>query len=188
MSAAGLYNMPPLDDAAIVTERLMLRTPEPRDRAALHAMWANPRVMADLGPIKSAAESDAALARHAAYAPLGFRVIELRDGGAAIGFCGLKPGAPDTPIAGMLEIGWMLATDYWGQGYAREAAAATLDWGWATRDVPTIVAITAERNAKSRALMARLGMWHDPAMTFDHPAFALDDPRRRTVTYRIDRP
>ncbi|WP_258042983.1 GNAT family N-acetyltransferase [Sphingomonas sp. NBWT7] len=171
-----------------MTERLILRVPQSRDRAAVHAMWADPRVMADLGPVKSAAESDAALARHAAYAPLGFRVIELRDGGAAIGFCGLKPGASDTPIAGMIEIGWMLATDYWGQGYAREAADATLDWGWAVRDAAAIVAITAERNVKSRGLMERLGMRHDLAMTFDHPLFALDDPRRRTVTYRIDRP
>ena len=162
--------------------------PQPQDRAPLHAMWADPVVMADLGPVKGAAESDMALARHASYAPLGFRAVVLRSDQATIGFCGLKPGAPDTPIEGMLEIGWMLAVPYWGAGYAREAAAAAVAWGWENRDDDAIVAITAAGNAKSRLLMERLGMSHEPGMDFDHPLFAADDPRRRTVTYRITRP
>lgn len=178
----------PLAPAAIETDRLLMRVPRAEDRAPLHAMWADPAVMADLAPVKSAAESDMAIARHASYAPLGFRAVVLRAGGATIGFCGLKPGAPDTPIEGMLEIGWMLALPYWGAGYAREAAAAAIAWGWEQRDDNAIVAITAASNAKSRGLMARLGMVHDPAMDFDHPLFALDDPRRQTVTYRIMRP
>ena len=167
----------------IETERLILRAPEPRDRAPLHAMWADPRVMADLGPI-----SDAALARHASYAPLGFFAIERREDGATIGFCGLKPGAPNTPIADMLEVGWMLAVPYWGAGYAREAAAASIAWGWAARDDAAIVAITARRNAKSRGLMERLGMRHVAALDFIHPLFAVEDSLSDTVTYRIDRP
>jgi len=172
----------------IETERLILRPPEPRDRAPLHAMWADPRVMADLGPVKTAADSDAALARHASYAPLGFFVIERREDRATMGFCGLKPGAPNTPIADMLEVGWMLAVPYWGSGYAREAAAASIAWGWATRDDAAIVAITARRNAKSRGLMERLGMHYVPALDFIHPLFVAEDPLADTVTYRIDRP
>ncbi len=172
----------------IETERLILRAPEPRDRAPLHAMWADPRVMADLGPIKTAADSDAALARHASYAPLGFFAIERREDGATIGFCGLKPGAPNTPIVDMLEVGWMLAVPYWGAGYAREAAAASITWGWAARDDAAIVAITARRNAKSRGLMERLGMHHVAALDFIHPLFAVEDSLSDTVTYRIDRP
>ncbi|UVO49113.1 GNAT family N-acetyltransferase [Sphingomonas sp. SUN019] len=172
----------------IETERLILRAPEPRDRDALHAMWADPRVMADLGPVKTAADSDAAIARHAGYAPLGFWIVERRSDGAAIGFCGLKPGAPDTPIDGMLEIGWMLAADCWGVGYAREAAAASIAWAWANRTDDAIVAITARQNAKSRGLMERLGMMHEPALDFSHSQFPGDDPRRDTVTYRIARP
>ena len=172
----------------IETERLLLRWPAPRDRAALHAMWADPHVMADLGPVKSPADSDAALARHASYRPLGFWVVEPRDAPGAIGFCGLKPGAPDTPIDSMLEIGWMLAVPAWGRGYAREASAAIIDWAWRSREDDSIVAITARQNAKSRALMTRLGMVHEPALDFVHAVFHEDDPRRDTVTYRISRP
>lgn len=174
----------------IETARLVLRRDTPADRAALHAMWADPRVMADLGPVKSAEASDAALAKHAGYHDqgLGFWVVERREDGAVIGFCGLKPGAPDTPIAGALEIGWMLAVPYWRQGYAQEAAAASMDWAWRHRDDDAIVAITARQNAKSRDLMERLGMAHVPALDFAHPLFTIDDPRRDTVTYRIARP
>ena len=172
----------------IETERLILRAPEPGDRAPLHAMWADSRVMADLGPVKSAEDSDASLARHASYAPLGFRAVVRREDGATIGFCGLKPGAPNTPIADLLEVGWMLAVPYWGHGYAREAAAAAIAWGWANRSDDAIVAITSRQNGRSRALMARLGMVRIPDLDFRHPLFAAEDPRADTVTYRIARP
>ena len=172
----------------IVTDRLILRAPDLRDRDALHAMWADPAVMADLGPVKSSEESDMAISRHASYSPLGFGVIERRDDAVTIGFCGLKPGAADTPIAGMLEIGWMLAVPYWGAGYAREAAAAWIAWAWANRNEDAVVAITARQNARSRGLMERLGMHHVATLDFAHPLFAADDPLRDTVTYRIGRP
>ena len=174
----------------IETERLMLRWPEPRDRAALHAMWADPRVMADLGPVKDAAASDATLAKHDGYhgKGLGFWAVERRDTPGAIGFCGLKPGAENTPIAGTLEIGWMLAADHWGQGYALEAARASLAYGWARTDAARIVAITAACNAASQGLMARLGMAAVAGGEFEHPLFAPGDRLRATVTYAIHRP
>ena len=174
----------------IETERLILRWPEPRDRAALHAIWADPRVMADLGPVKDAAASDATLAKHQGYrgAGLGFWVVERKTAPGAIGFCGLKPGAEQTPIAGTLEIGWILAADHWGQGYALEATRASLAHGWTHTSAPRIVAITAACNAASRGLMARLGMAEVPGGAFAHPLFAAGDPLGLTVTSPIDRP
>jgi RimJ/RimL family protein N-acetyltransferase len=175
----------------IETARLILRPPQPDDTAALHAMWSDPRVMADLAPVKSPAESVATIARHEGYRAthgVGFWTTLRRDSGAVIGFCGLKPGAEDTPIAGELEVGWMLAAEHWRQGFAREAATASIAWGWANHDAPRIVAITAAQNVASRALMVRLGMVHDASLDFAHPKFAADDPRRVTVTYAIGRP
>lgn len=176
--------------ARIETERLTLRLPEPRDRAALHAMWADPLVMADLGPVKTADDSDAALARHAEYgaAGLGFQAVERRDTGETIGFCGLKPGAEDTPIKGELEIGWMIGRAHWRQGFACEAAAAFVDWAWVHRAETRIVAITAACNAASRSLMTRLGMRYLPALDFAHPIYPEDSPLRDTVVYAINRP
>ncbi|WP_029623171.1 GNAT family N-acetyltransferase [Sphingomonas elodea] len=173
----------------IETARLVLRPPEPRDFDALHAMWSDPDVMRDLGPVKTTAHSRATIARHLGYGPshgLGFHAVELRENGAVIGFCGLKPGAPDTPISGELEIGWMFARSHWGRGFAREAAAASLDWAWANRDAARVVAITAACNTASRTLMERLGMTR--FADFDHPIHAKDSHLRASVAYAIGRP
>jgi RimJ/RimL family protein N-acetyltransferase len=172
----------------IQTDRLILRAPVAADRPALHAIWADPIAMADLGPVKSAADSDATLARHASYGPtLGFYAVVRRTDDAVIGFCGLKPGLADTPIAGELEAGWLIARSCWRQGYASEAMHAVFDWGWTSTRAARIVAITARRNAKSRAMMARLGMVHQPALDFLHPQFAADDLLADIVTYVLAR-
>jgi len=174
----------------IETPRLMLRPPLPSDTLALHAMWSDPRVMVDLGPVKSLADSIATIARHEAYRAahvLGFWTTLRKDTGAVIGFCGLKPGAEDTPIAGEVEVGWMLAASHWRQGFAREAAEASLAWGWANTGAARIVAITAAQNVASRALMARLGMMRIAPLDFTHPKYAAHDARRTTVVYSIDR-
>jgi RimJ/RimL family protein N-acetyltransferase len=175
----------------IETARLVLRVPQVEDRAGLHAMWADAAVMRDLGPVKSAADSDAAIARHDGYRQahgFGFLAVVRRQDGATIGFCGLKPGAPGTPIAGEVEAGWAISRDYWRQGYALEAMRPVVDWGWSHTDAPRIVAITAAQNAASQALMMRLGMARLADGDFLHPDFAADDPRRATVTYAIARP
>lgn len=174
----------------IETERLILRPPVGADHPALYAIWADPAVMADLGPVKDDAASAAALARHDGYRHegLGFLSVIRKEDDAVIGFCGLKRGDAQSPIAGQVEAGWMLARAYWRQGYALEAMRAVLAWGWARFDVPHIVAITSQRNVASRAMMERLGMSYVDGGDFDHHAFAADDPLRRIVTYRITRP
>ncbi len=174
----------------IETERLLLRPPVAADHPALYAMWSDPVVMADLGPVKDDAASAATLVRHDGYRAdgLGFLSVVRKEDGAVLGFCGLKRGDPPNPIAGQVEAGWMLGQAYWRRGYALEAMRAVLDWGWANHDVPHIVAITAARNAASRAMMERLGMSYVDGGDFDHHAFAADDPLRHIVTYRITRP
>lgn len=173
----------------IETARLRLRVPDPRDFDALHAMWSDSLVMRDLGPEKTPAQSRAALARHQGYRDrcgLGFWVAERRDDGLLAGFCGLKPGAPGTPIEGEVEIGWMFVRSCWGQGFAQEAARAGLTWGWQKTDAARIVAITAQSNLASRKLMARLGMTQ--FTEFDHPGFPIGSPWRESVGYQIRRP
>ncbi len=157
----------------------------------LHAMWADPLVMADLGPVKSTEESDAAIARHAGYAVshgLGFHIVELREGHGSDWLCGLKPGAEGTPIEGDVEIGWSLIRPWWGKGYALEAAAAWLDWAWANTTAPRVAAITAARNTRSQLLMERLGMVRQWDSDFFHSLYEPDDPLGNSVVFAIDRP
>ena len=173
----------------IRTARLVLRPPVEADRPALVAMLADAELMAELMSGADEATANAAIDRHIAWREsdgLGFWTVE-RDGVVG-GFVGLKPGAPDTPIAGAIEIGWILSRGFQGQGIAMEAARASLDWAWANTEAAEVVAITAAINRKSQGVMDRLGMVRDPAGDFDHPRFATDDPLRATVTYRIARP
>jgi RimJ/RimL family protein N-acetyltransferase len=173
----------------IETERLLLRGWTDADRVPFHAMCTDPRVMAFIGPLQSRAESDEGIDRQiGALASHGhcFWAIERREDGRFLGFCGLKPGAAGTPIEGEVEIGWRLAVEHWGQGYAAEAARASLAWGWEHLDVPGIAAITVEQNARSWGLMERLGMRRALDADFDHPA-AIPELRRHR-TYRIARP
>ena len=91
------------------------------------------------------------------------------------------------PITDEIEIGWRLAHDAWGQGYAREAAEASLAWGWANLPVPTIAAITVPANTRSRGLMERLGMVRVADGDFDHPDVPDGSPLQRHILYRIAR-
>ncbi len=174
----------------IETERMILRLPEPRDRPALAAMFADPLVMAELGPVKDEAATDAALAKHDGYRHegLGFWTVERRADAAMLGFCGFKRGDGHNPIAGEIEAGWIIDRPFWRQGYALEAMRAAFAWGWAILDTQRIVAITSEINQRSQRMMERLGMHRLGDGDFEHALTAPDDPLRRMVTYAIDRP
>lgn len=175
----------------IETERLILRPWQDDDRAPFHAMCRDPQVMATLGPLLTRGESDALIDRMIAMqADLGhcFWAMERQADGMFTGFCGLKPGAENTPVAGGVEIGWRLASDQWGKGYAREAAAASVRWAWSQLDADAVLAITAQINRRSWGLMERLGMRRIAGADFDHPLVPVGSDLRRHVTYRLDRP
>jgi RimJ/RimL family protein N-acetyltransferase len=174
----------------IETPRLILRRWRAADAEPFHAMGQDPEVMAHLGPLMSRADAEATVARQNAVADEHgscFWAVERREDAAFLGFCGIKRGPPGTPIADLPEIGWRLARHAWGQGYAREAAAACLADAW-SRDVSRVYAITTAANERSWGLMIRLGMTRLADGDFDHPILAEDDPLRRHLTYAIDRP
>lgn len=176
----------------IETERLILRNWQDSDRAPFIAMNQDPAVRAHLGPIQTAAETNAAIDRSKAIADAHghtFWALELREGAEFIGFCGLKIAPENIPgIEGAIEIGWRLRRDMWRRGYAREAAIASLEWGWANLPVHRIIAITTPANANSWGLMERLGMARRHDLDFMHPALAADDPLAPHITYEIFRP
>lgn len=102
-----------------------------------------------------------------------------------IGFIGLARPAFDAHFTPAVEIGWRLAFDYWGKGYATEGAKAALAWGFETLNQDEIVSFTAVQNMRSRRIMEKIGMHYNSKDDFDHPKFAEGHPLKRHVLYRI---
>ena len=172
----------------IATDRLLLRQWRDGDRAPFAALNADPEVTRWLRSSLDRAESDALVDRFAAdWAELGFGLwaLERRSDGRFIGYTGLWRPRFEAQFTPAVEVGWRLARDAWGQGYATEAARASLGFGFDSLGLDQIVSFTVPDNVRSRRVMERLGMHRDPADDFDHPRFEPGHPLRRHVLYRL---
>ncbi|HKE94785.1 MAG TPA: GNAT family N-acetyltransferase [Povalibacter sp.] len=171
----------------ITTQRLLLRRWTTADREPFAALNADPRVMEYLFDPLPRAESDAAadrIERHFAERGFGFWAVEIPGVVAFAGMVGLAVPRFEAHFTPCVEIGWRLAAEYWGRGYATEAASAALQSGFDHLALREIVAFTVPANTRSRAVMERLGMSRDAADDFDHPFIAAGHPLRRHVLYR----
>ena len=165
----------------IRTERLLLRQWREEDREPFAALNADPVVMEHFPSTMSREASDA-------FVDFNIRTIDERGWGlwavdahgTFIGFVGLN----EPNFMPGVEIGWRLARDAWGHGYATEAAQAALAYARDELGLDEVISFTATTNLRSRKVMERIGMTHDPKDDFDHPR--VDDPRlRRHVFYRL---
>jgi RimJ/RimL family protein N-acetyltransferase len=102
-----------------------------------------------------------------------------------VGMVGLHRVSSALPCAPAVEVGWRLHPDHWGHGYATEAAAASLRFGFDHGGLDEIVAFTTTLNTRSQAVMERIGMVRDPDGDFDHPRQPEGSPLRRHVLYRV---
>lgn len=178
------------DGPQIRTSRLLLRRWRPEDREPFAAINADPEVVACLpGPL-TRAQSDSFVDRIEAHFEehgFGFWAVEVSGGAAFAGFVGLAAPRFETDFTPCVEIGWRLARESWGMGYATEAARGVLAFGFDTLALDEIVSFTVPSNRRSRAVMERIGMTHDPADDFEHPSLPEGHPLRHHVLYRIRR-
>jgi RimJ/RimL family protein N-acetyltransferase len=168
------------------SERLLLRPWRDADRTPFAALNADPAVMEHFPSTLTRAESDRfadSIAAQLEECGWGTYAVEVIDGPAFIGYVGLA--APEW--LGAVEVRWRLARAHWGHGYATEAARAALDDGFTRLGLDEVVAVTVPANARSRAVMERLGMTHDPADDFSHPLLPDGHPLRSHVKYRLAR-
>jgi ribosomal-protein-alanine N-acetyltransferase len=172
--------------AELTTERLLLRSWKPEDRAPFAALNADPEVMEHFPAHLTREESDAAIERfQRSLETYGYTLwaLEVRTTGEFIGFTGIQNVPYELPFTPAVEVGWRLARSAWGHGYASEAARASLEYGFETAGLKEIVSMTTTTNLRSQAVMERLGMTRDPADDFDHPRVS-EGPLRRHVLYR----
>ncbi|PSW35653.1 GNAT family N-acetyltransferase [Photobacterium phosphoreum] len=171
------------------TQRLILRQWKPEDYSAYATLNADPQVMRYFPATLSNTESDQQADRiENLIAERGwvFWAVELKSTGKFIGFVGLhsqdeSSGIPDAPF---IEIGWRLAADYWGVGYAPEAAKKALHFAFEVLNIPSVFAFTALQNIPSQQVMIKLGM-KNTQQDFNHPKLEQGHRLERHCLYQI---
>lgn len=177
----------------IETPRLILRPWREADKPVFEAIINTPAMMEHFGGVWPTGGHDALIDMQIAKQARDGHcmwAVEHRSDGALIGICGVRIADHyiDLPITGELEIGWRIAQPFWGRGIAREAAEASIGWGWANTAAPRIAAWTTIENRRSRGLMERLGMARRADLDFVHPRFEPGNPFGAMIVYTIDRP
>ena len=172
------------------TPRLIIRNWRADDLDLFHQINSDERVM-EFFPFRlkriEAREKMETLRSSIENTGFGFFAIERRSDHRPIGFAGLAqanvyPCLPQNAV----EIGWRLGYEYWGNGYASEAARSLLATGFDDRGLAEIVSFAVAHNARSTAVMKRLGMVPDPKRDFDHPRVPDTHPRlKRHVLYSM---
>jgi RimJ/RimL family protein N-acetyltransferase len=171
------------------TNRLWLRQWRDTDREPFARMSADPHVMEFLPNLLDRVASDSMLDRIEAKMldrGWGWWAVEIANTQEFIGFVGLNVPAPELPCSPCVEVGWRLAFDYWGKGYATEAARGALSVGFEILNLDEIVSFTAVGNLRSQAVMKRLNMKKSPE-TFLHPNLPPQPPLAEHCLYRLSR-
>ena len=176
-----------ISDMVIETDRLILRRWQSSDVEPFAKLNADPRVMEFFPATLSHAETEAMIAtieKRISQRGFGLWAAELKGPKAFVGLIGLNVPGYALPFSPCVEIGWRLAFEHWGQGYAQEGARAALTFGFEKMHLQEIVAFTTVGNLRSRHVMERIGMAHDAKGDFDHPHLPELHPLRKHVLYR----
>ena len=173
------------------THRLTLRRWRQSDREPFARINRDTAVMEFMPALLTTEESNQLIDRaEAHFVQHGFGpwAAELRANSAFIGFIGLFIPRFEAHFTPCVEIGWRLARNAWHAGLATEGAQEVVRYAFENLKLPSLVSFTSVGNTRSRRVMEKLGMSHDPADDFDHPALSEGHPLRRHVLYRLDGP
>lgn len=174
----------------IQTDRLLLRRWRDSDREPFARINRDPAVMEFFPAPLSADESSAMFDRiesHFEQYGFGLWAAELRETGDFIGYIGLAVPRFVAAFTPCIEIGWRLDAARWGTGLATEGARAVVRHAFDVLHLDELVSLTVPANLRSRRVMEKLGMTHDPSEDFDHPMMPAGHPLRRHVLYRLKR-
>jgi RimJ/RimL family protein N-acetyltransferase len=165
---------------ALTTPRLVLRPFRADDLPVYAALNADAEVVEFLGgPLTRDGSDGIATWANGLFEAegIGLLAVERREDGAFLGMCGLHhlEAYPDD-----VEVGWRLAREHWGHGYATEAATAWLEHAFGAMRLPRVISVTDPPNVRSLAVMHRLGM------RYDHEAeIEVDGERFRAVIHAV---
>ena len=169
----------------ILTPRLKLRQWKEEDKEPFFKLNSDPRVMEFMPKLLSKEESDQFIERIKKQFKedrYSFFAVELIEDKTFIGLIGLSIPKFQSFFTPCVEIGWRLAYDYWGKGYATEGAKASLNYGFKELNLSEIVSFTVPKNVRSRQVMERIGMKYIDK--FEHPLLPQGHPLRNHVLYK----
>lgn len=126
--------------------------------------------------------------RHIQTHGFGLLAAELRSSQSFIGYIGLAIPSFHAAFTPCVEVGWRLSALHWGKGLATEGAREVVRYAFRVLGLDELVSFTVPANIRSRRVMEKLGMTHDPTDDFDHPQLAEGHLPRRHVLYRLKRP
>lgn len=164
-------------DDSLATARLSLRRFTLHDLDLLDRLASDPRVMQHLGGVKDRATTEKTLRARALdyydrHPGLGMWATIERATGRCVGFHVLNHIQGEADI----QVGYALFADVWGRGYATEMAVGLLRYGFATLQLPRIVAITNLDHAVSQRVLEKAGLVRRGERSFTHPAYADQGP------------
>lgn len=172
----------------IETSRLILREWQNSDTEPFIAMGQDPLVMEYFLGLLTPEESLAMIDRiKAMYKENGFcfYACELKSSKEFIGFIGLSIPRFKAHFTPCVEIGWRIASQHWGNGYATEGALKCLEVGFKEFNLDEIVSIAVKTNYKSHNVMKKIGMQRDLTGDFLHPNLAPDHNLAPHILYRM---
>jgi len=174
----------------LTTARLLLRQWKSSDYEPFAELNADPEVMRHIREPMTRAQSDGFATRieeRLETDGYGLWAVEVRESGTFVGFVGLAHQTFEAPFNPSVEVGWRLAREAWGHGYATEGGRAALEHAFGVLGLEEVVSITTAGNLRSQAVMRRLGMTRDPADDFEQAHFPADHPLRHAVLHRLSR-
>ncbi|HAT9018364.1 TPA: GNAT family N-acetyltransferase [Legionella pneumophila subsp. pneumophila] len=172
----------------LTTSRLLLRAWDREDTIPFYRMSQDPRVMKyfpELWSMDMVKDFIIRMNEQLSQKKFTLWAAEVKDNKQYIGFIGLNAPTWNAHFTPCVEIGWRLATEFWGQGYATEGAKAVLEYAFLDMHIPEIVSFTVPDNSRSRGVMERIGMIRDFAGDFLHPKLVSDHRLAKHVLYRI---
>lgn len=170
------------------TPRLIIRNYRDPDRDILFAISGNPLTRRFHTRKPSRGNEDAFVDTQIATLDAigyGYAVVERKADGVVVGDVGMRPMGDDMPFADDVDfdIGWQLDPQYFGKGYATEAAQGWLDYHFSQPQPGLVVAFTPPVNTASIKVMKRIGMKRDAKRDFDHPRVAVGHVLRPQIVY-----
>lgn len=172
---------------AIATERLILRQWEESDLLPFYKLNSDPEVMEYFPTLLSREESDQLASESRLRIDQngwGLWAVEEKKSQIFIGFVGLNQPKVELPFSPCIEVGWRLAREYWGKGYATEAGREALKYAFDVLEVSEVVSFTAATNRRSEAVMQRLGLVNAHS-NFNHPEVPPHSQLCEHILYKI---